>query len=527
MPVLSPSSSGSFRVRFSAFDVIWAAASPLLALYSRDAYILHAQYAPLVFLYCSISFATSLFAFLAFRISDGISRYFSVHDAFNVVKAVITSGLLTSLVLFTVTRLEGMPRSTPIVQFLILAAGLLAARTVMMLWDRDDQVEGEAPAQGGAEHIIIIGTNRLSSLYIKFLNAYAPSQRRIIAVLDHKQKLVGRAMCGVPVVATPTQLDPVIEEFAVHGVRTDRVIIGGDENLLTEKMLNHVRYVCAQRDIALDFLPDLMGLTDLPGPRLAPATPTPHIPRHAIIEARPYLMVKRLIDFVVAFCAIVLLSPLFIVSALLILIDLGSPVLFWQQRIGRGHRNFFVYKFRTLRTPYDRAGRPVPESERRSLLGRLLRSSRIDELPQLFNVLVGDMSLIGPRPLLPHDQPKNTSLRLTVRPGITGWAQINGGNLITTEEKGALDEWYIRHASPWLDLRIALLTLGFFVTGERRSEHAVTEANALQQTQNPQNTHAFNKPIGRDIGPRDQRATLTRRLNIVHQVSRRAPTGSD
>src|ERR1700733_12876347 len=182
MPVLPPSSRGTFRVRFSAFDVFWATVSPLLALYSPHAYILHAQFASQVLLYCGVSLVCSLIAFSAFRISDGISRYFSVHDAFNVLKAVVASGLLTSLVLFTFTRLEGIPRSTPILQFLILAAGLLIARTVMMLWDHDDQATADASKYLSAEHIIIIGTNRLSSLYIKFLNAYAPSQRRIIAV---------------------------------------------------------------------------------------------------------------------------------------------------------------------------------------------------------------------------------------------------------------------------------------------------------------------------------------------------------
>jgi hypothetical protein len=115
------------------------------------------------------------------------------------------------------------------------------------------------------------------------------------------------------------------------------------------------------------------------------------------------------------------------------------------------------------------------------LIGRLLRKFRFDELPQLFNVLVGNMSLIGPRPLLPIDQPSNESLRLAVRPGITGWAQINGGNLITAEEKGALDEFYVRNASLWFDLRIVALTVRFAITGERRSEEAVAAARSAQQ----------------------------------------------
>jgi hypothetical protein len=134
-----------------------------------------------------------------------------------------------------------------------------------------------------------------------------------------------------------------------------------------------------------------------------------------------------------------------------------------------------------LTPPVDQFGQPIADNERRSLIGRILRNSRIDELPQLFNVLVDDMALIGPRPLLPHDQPQDIGLRLTVRPGITGWAQINGGNLITKEEKGALDDWYIRHASLWLDARIALLTLRVLFMGERRSEQAVNEAYAARR----------------------------------------------
>jgi lipopolysaccharide/colanic/teichoic acid biosynthesis glycosyltransferase len=231
----------------------------------------------------------------------------------------------------------------------------------------------------------------------------------------------------------------------------------------------------------LDFLPDLIGLNNPPAPRVAVAKPVAHV-QGAVASTAHYFKIKRLVDFVLAFIAILLLAPLFITSAILILFDSGSPVLFWQQRIGQGHRNFFLYKFRTLRPPFDVYGQPVPQTERLSLVGRCLRKPRVDELPQLFSVLVGDMSLVGPRPLLPHDQPSNTSLRLSVRPGITGWAQIHGGNLVTTEEKGALDEWYIRHASLWLDLKIALLTVRFCVTGERRSQWALDEAYAERLT---------------------------------------------
>src|SRR5262249_37625475 len=145
-------------------------------------------------------------------------------------------------------------------------------------------------------------------------------------------------------------------------------------------------------------------------------------------------------------------------AALVVVIDVGWPVLFWQHRVGRGGRELQIYKLRTLRPPFDRRGQRIPEDRRISWIGQRLRQSRIDELPQLLNVLVGDMSLIGPRPLLPQDQPSNASIRLMVRPGITGWAQVNGGSHLSPTEKEALDVWYISNASLWVDLRIIGMT---------------------------------------------------------------------
>ena len=160
-----------------------------------------------------------------------------------------------------------------------------------------------------------------------------------------------------------------------------------------------------------------------------------------------------------ALALIVLLTPLFVIAGSLVFLDVGRPLLFWQERLGWKGRPFLIYKFRTLRAPG--AGEASQRQFQRTFLRRscLLRATRLDELPQLFNVLVGDMSLIGPRPLLPQDQPENVAIRLSVRPGITGWAQINGGKLLTAQQKERLDEWYVRSASLSVDIRIALLTL--------------------------------------------------------------------
>ena len=161
------------------------------------------------------------------------------------------------------------------------------------------------------------------------------------------------------------------------------------------------------------------------------------------------------------------------------LVDVGAPVLFWQQRIGHGGRRFMLQKFRTLPPPFDWRGQPVPERKQLSAIGKFLRQTRFDELPQLLNVLVGDMSLIGPRPLLPEDQPMNSATRLMVRPGITGWAQVNGGKFLTPEEKDQYDEFYIRNASVWFDVRIIFMTLKVLFRFTVHSDHAVAAASVV------------------------------------------------
>lgn len=154
------------------------------------------------------------------------------------------------------------------------------------------------------------------------------------------------------------------------------------------------------------------------------------------------------------------------VVGLSVRLGIGSPVIFWQRRMGQNGEAFFLFKFRTLLAPGEGQGAPLDAQERISRLGCFLRRTRLDEIPQLLNVLRGEMSLIGPRPLLPIDQPPSVGLRLAVRPGITGWAQVHGGNLITPEEKNTLDEYYIRNASFWLDLKILAKTAKVLVTGD-------------------------------------------------------------
>lgn len=173
-------------------------------------------------------------------------------------------------------------------------------------------------------------------------------------------------------------------------------------------------------------------------------------------------MRKRLLDIIVAAIALFLLSPVLAVLAILVRLDLGSPILFRQTRPGRDTKPFCMIKFRTMRDAHDAEGQPLSDAERLTRFGRFLRATSLDELPELWNVLKGDMSLVGPRPLLMEYLPRYSMEQLRrheLRPGITGWAQVNGRNALDWPEKLALDVWYVEHQTFWLDVKILLLTV--------------------------------------------------------------------
>jgi len=170
---------------------------------------------------------------------------------------------------------------------------------------------------------------------------------------------------------------------------------------------------------------------------------------------------KRLFDLISALIGLFILSPVLIITAILVRIKLGSPVLFRQQRPGLHAQPFNVYKFRTMTDQRDADGQLLPDEVRLTPFGKLLRRLSLDELPQLLNVVKGDLSLVGPRPLLMQYQPlysPKQARRHEVRPGITGWAQVNGRNAISWEEKFKLDVWYVDNYSFWLDMKILWMT---------------------------------------------------------------------
>lgn len=179
------------------------------------------------------------------------------------------------------------------------------------------------------------------------------------------------------------------------------------------------------------------------------------------------MIVKRLFDIILVIPGLLIISPILLLCSILILVFMGRPVLYKQLRPGYKIRPFYLYKFRTMRELYDDDNNPLSDKKRLTLLGKILRKTSVDEFPELLNVIKGEMSLIGPRPLLMQYIDKYNSEQIKrhdLPPGITGWAQIHGRNAISWEEKFNYDIWYIKHWSLWLDIKILIITFWKVIT---------------------------------------------------------------
>lgn len=205
-------------------------------------------------------------------------------------------------------------------------------------------------------------------------------------------------------------------------------------------------------------------------------------------------MIKRLFDFCAALTALFFLSPVLLIAAVLVRTKLGSPVLFRQERPGLNCRLFTMYKFRTMVAQmHDAQGNLLPDDKRLTPFGKWLRATSLDELPELFNVLKGDMSLVGPRPLMVKYLDRYTpqqNRRHEAKPGITGWAQVNGRNNMTWEEKFDYDVWYVDHHSFWLDLKILFLTVWHVLARKdvAKDGHVTVDEFMGSKNQGPKNS---------------------------------------
>ena len=473
----TPSPHSARQIRVRPLDLLLGVMAPVIALWLRNPDLLPSRTAEVGTHYVLISAAATVISFAYFSIGSPFSQFFCGRDAVRILIACCAAVLLATGVMFTFTRLSDIPRSLPALHFFTLTFLLMGSRFAVAAFSlrRHRHDLGGAPAQ--VQNIVVIGANRLTWFYIRLVDTFYFGRQRIIAVLDPRQRSVGRAILGHNVIGTPLDLAPLIDEYAVHGVSVSCVMIALQKSELAPDQWATIEAECQARGIHWRSLPDLLSIEDVSA-GLADASGPEVQSRIEAIQGRRIWRLKRVVDVVISSVAIIVCVPLFAVITLLVFFDGDGRVVFWQQRQGRNGEPIFVYKFRSMRRPIDRHGNLRSDDARLSIIGKALRATRLDELPQLVNILLGDMSVIGPRPLLLADQPNRRSVRLAISPGLTGWAQVSGGRLINAEEKSALDEWYIRSTNVALEIKILLLTLLVVIRGDVRNEEAIRIALA-------------------------------------------------
>jgi lipopolysaccharide/colanic/teichoic acid biosynthesis glycosyltransferase len=460
MRVHTPSSNVTIWRSVRLSDALSVCLAAPVAVALRDPNLFSDEHLYPTLIYCLIGLISGLAMLLLFHLAKSLSDPVSLREieSFAVVSMATTA--LTAVMVFSYNRLDSVPRSMPIIQFLVLLLFLSVGRMIARK-RRSLGLKNNNRGRAASRHVLIIGANRLTWSYLRMLDTLQIEQTDIVAILDDDAKMLGRSLFGYSIIAPPSDLERVVEEYHVHGVNIDRVLVASNRTSNPSVLLKEIEQYCRHSSIALEFLADILGI------KLDDFSERDPVVEASAVPGRAFFMLKRAFDFSISLVISVAFIPVAVVVVLGVLADLGWPVIFWQKRVGYGGRPFLLYKFRTRRAPFDRDGRFVPEDQRASRVGDLLRRTRLDELPQLWNVLAGDMSFVGPRPLLPVDQPPNSKLRLTVKPGITGWAQIRGGARLGAEEKGVFDDWYVNHASFRLDLLIIARTIHSVIFGDK------------------------------------------------------------
>src|SRR5262249_18360715 len=255
--------------------------------------------------------------------------------------------------LFTFTRLDNIPRSTPLMHALILCAGLIAIRAFVRLRETEITIQVNQ-AHAAVENVIMIGSTELTFWSLKIFSAYCPGQWQVVGLLDGRVENVGRSVSGFKIVGLLDHLQPIIDEFAEHGVTVHRVVIGGDEDLLPQDTLREVQRVCNQREIPLDFVPSLFNLNVIKGSVKSTSAAVTSSP--TLLPS--YFKWKYTIDFVVSGIILLFYAPILSIAAGFAVLDVGWPIVFWQHRLGLGGRKFTIWKIRTLRPPFDQSGQP-------------------------------------------------------------------------------------------------------------------------------------------------------------------------
>ena len=461
--------------------------APFLAILLRNDFFLNPEEVEGTKVYVAISFLTSVVFFVLFSMQRELRQYTSLSDIIRVSVAVTASVIVTTFIVFVINRHIGVARSVPLIHFLILLFALLGSRAIMRSLHKGRQGESAefgANAKSPQEHVMIVGVNMLAEFYTTAVRKILDDAVEIVGIVSNDISSHGKRLGAHPVLGHVKYLPHFLQEFAVRGINVTKIVVCIPADEIPLESQNVLSRLEKSGHVKVEYIDNMLGLVKKPDVEdaqltfhdIIPATPNaePELPIHL----STYHKVKRGIDLAIVVPMALVSSPIMAALAIINRLGIGNPVLFWQERPGRMGRKFKVYKFRTMLTPYDENGHRIPDELRQTGLTRFVRRTRLDELPQLYNILSGDMSLIGPRPLLPKDQPRGSKARLMIPPGVTGWAQVNGGEALTRNEKLAMDVWYVQHAGVWLDFKIILSTLRVIIKGDQRNDEAVLEAMA-------------------------------------------------
>ena len=469
-----------------AIDLGWVALSAIVAVLIRDNFVPYEPHYLAVTAYVVISLAVFTVVFAVSGTHKTIWQYTSLPDVLRIM-AVVTLGISLALFIsFVLSRLEGVARSVPVIQWFLLVSAMIGSRVAFRLQAERAKHHQATRAEPSMEHVLIVGLSHLTELYLQSVAEYASKTVDVVGILTKERELRGRLLRFCKVLGTPEELPQVLAQLEVHGVSVGRIVVTQPFEQLSRGAAEVLLQAERSSDVKVDWMAELLGLRES-RVKAAPehAAPISH-QWQASVNAREvtqlslgsYGYVKRALDVMGALCLSLVLAPLIVVVGALVALDVGFPLVFWQKRPGRDGQPFKLFKFCTMRPAHDAQGHRIADEDRSSIIGRLLRRTRLDELPQLYNVVVGEMSFVGPRPLLPADQPTDTSARLLVRPGLTGLAQVLGGRDIAAEDKNALDIWYVSNASLWLDFKIILRTPIVMIMGERVDAYALHAARA-------------------------------------------------
>lgn len=478
-----------FGLRHSALlalDLALIAFATLFALALRENLELSLPHLASLFPYLTFTLISATFVLLVSGLSRSIWRFSVMADYLRVVACVVVIVLSAVALGFLFNRLEGVARALPVIQGLLMAFLLVGIRVSARLrFTRRSEQTSHPLALSGHETVLIVGINPITDLFLRSVAEFASERINIAGLVGRTTEHGGRLVHRHRVLGAPEDISEILKDLDVHGISIDRVVVTMAFTELPLAAQNALLEMERTSSIRLDLFAEHIGLV---GPTMRQPTSPPRskgaqnddscvafgVEHAESIVGRPYWRFKRLVDMLAAAAMLILLMPLILVVGLVVALDVGLPTVFWQQRPGMRARPFKLYKFRTMRSAHDQSGERVPDEQRLSSVGRFLRRTHLDELPQLYNILIGEMSFVGPRPLLPPDQ--GFAERLLIRPGLTGWAQVNGGREITARGKAALDLWYARHASLWLDLTILVRTIPTILFGEFTNDKALQTA---------------------------------------------------